>query len=396
MVCHISVDESPGIFRAFAIFCVTIHVLGNHSTRMHERLAKMRVVTNEALISRNRKISHILFFVSLIGMAGGFFMTWTQPEASTNISCILLPLLLLTTLTSVRMANTWIREPRPIEVIEDSFKGLGQKYTLFNHLLPAPHVLIGPEGVFTLTPLWQEGHFEVNGAKWKGEGGLVRRLLGYLRQDTIGNPFQDAQFHAKEVQKLLDKIAPESSVTVQPLIIFTSPNATVDIEAPIMPVLYADSKRKPALRQYLRELDREDVATLSEDDMDQIDRMYGLLTRQELEGSDLEVDGQQIQETDNIPEDESRSGTVYVARMDQLYKIAVTYDPVEEVLAALTEETGKEIELIHTVDSASPEALRNQMQKRFTRKRQKEDWYGLGQKDLNWIRGISEDADDQA
>lgn len=350
----------------------------------------MRVVTNEALINRNRKISHILFFVSLIGMGAGFFFTWTQPEASSTVSCMILPLLMLTTLASVRMANTWIREPRPESVLEESFKGLGQKYTLFNHLMPAPHVLIGPEGVFAINPLWQEGTFRVSGSKWHGQGGLTRRLMGYLRQDSIGNPFQDARFYASEVQKVINRVAPDSEIEVQPLVVFTSPKAELVIEDPALPVLYADNKRKPSLRQYLRDRDRDQQPTLTEEDLDALDRMYGLVTRQELESfemGDLDAD-EDVASDDITSEQEAGEGVVYVIRMDQLYKIGVTYDSVEEELNALAAEHDKELELVHTIETPNPEAVKSQLQRRFGRKRQKEDWYGLGRKDVSWIRGF--------
>ena len=246
----------------------------------------MRVVTNEAHIARNRRISHILFFVSLAGMAAGFFYTWTaDPATSTQISCFLLPALLFMTLISVRMANTWIREPRPERVIEESLKGVGRRYTLFQHILPAPHVVIGPEGVFTVTPVWQEKQYRVSGKKWTGDRGLLARLTGYMRQDLLGNPFNEAQLHAQEMQKFVNKIAPDSEIEVQPLVVFTSQKVTLDIEDPIIPVLYANPKKKPSLRDYLRDLKGQERPTLTEEQLDEIDRLYGLVTRQELEAA---------------------------------------------------------------------------------------------------------------
>lgn len=255
----------------------------------------MRVVTNEAHLSRYRRLSHILFFVSLAGMAAGFFYTWTaDPSTSTQISCFLLPALLFMTLISVRMANTWIREPRPERVLEESLKGIGRRYTLFQHILPAPHVLIGPEGVFTITPQWHERSYRVSGKKWSGDRGLFARLTGYMRQDLLGNPFNEAQLHAQEMQKLVDKIAPDEGIEVQPLIVFTSPKVTLEIDDPIIPVLYADPKKKPSLRGYLRDLKGQERPTLSEEHLDEIDRLYGLVTRKELEaaigGADLPPD----------------------------------------------------------------------------------------------------------
>lgn len=246
----------------------------------------MRVVTNEAHISRNRRIAHILFFVSLAGMAAGFFYTWTaDPATSTQISCFLLPALLFMTLISVRMANTWIREPRPERVLEESLKGVGRRYTLFQYLLPAPHVLIGPEGVFTITPMWHERRYRVSGKKWSGDRGLFARLTGYMRQDLLGNPFNEAMLHAQEMQKLVNKLAPDAGIEVQPLVVFTSPKVTLEIDDPAIPVLYANPKKKPSLRDYLRDLKGQERPTLTEEHLDEIDRMYGLVTRQELEAA---------------------------------------------------------------------------------------------------------------
>lgn len=243
----------------------------------------MRVVTNEAHLARYRRMSHILFFVSLAGMAAGFFYTWTaDPETSTSISCFLLPALLFMTLISVRMANTWIREPRPERVLEESLKGIGRRYTLFQHILPAPHVLIGPEGVFTITVQWHERQYRVSGSKWAGDRGLFARISGYMRQDMLGNPFNEARLHAQAMQKLVDKIAPDEGIEVQPLIVFTSPKVTLEIDDPIIPVLYANPKKKPSLRDYLRDLKGEERPTLADEHLDEIDRLYGLVTRDEI------------------------------------------------------------------------------------------------------------------
>lgn len=357
----------------------------------------MRVVINEALINRNRKISHILFFISLAGMGVGFVMTWTTDPASgaSQLSCLILPVLLLLTLTSVRMANIWIREPRPVEVLNNSLKGLGQKYTIFHHLLPAPHVLIGPEGVFTITTVWQDKAYRVKGKKWYGDEGILRKLNGYLRQDLIGNPFADAALHAREMERLLAKIAPEIEIKVQPLVVLIHPRASVELEDPLFPVLYADPKKKPSLRQYLREQAGADRGTLQPEHLDAIDRMYGLMTRQEiaeLTGESIEVaeiefgeEAEEAIEERAAPESAER-GTVYLAQAGQLYYIGSTDTSVEEALASLQTETGREVALVHAFETANPAGVCSALQRKFARKRQKDRWYGLSKKDVAWIK----------
>lgn len=360
----------------------------------------MRVVINEAQVERNRKISHILFFVSLAGMGAGFFLTWTRPAESTSLSCFVLPILLFMTLMSVRMANTWIREPRPVNVLAEALKGLGQKYTLFHYLLPAPHVLVGPEGVFTITTVWQERSYRVKDKKWHGDSGLIRWINGFMRQDLIGNPFQDAQLHAQQVQKLVDKIAPDSDVRVQPLVVLIHPRATVELENPVFPVLYADPKKRPSLRHYLREIRDTAAPTLTLEQMDEIDRIYGLVTRQE-----LELLGAEVLDEDEGYEDDfedvaiagegaaqpasGEPGTIYILQAGQLFHIAKATEPLEDIIASLQDEAQGEIALVHTIETPRPDAVEGYLHRRYNRKRQKGTWFGLSKKDINWLKSYS-------
>ncbi|MBP8972505.1 MAG: NERD domain-containing protein [Anaerolineae bacterium] len=359
----------------------------------------MRVVINEAQINRNRKISHLLFFISLGGMILGFFFTWTADPTSgvSQLSCFFLPILLLLTLTSVRMANVWIREPRPVDVLNSSLKGLGPKYTIFHHLLPAPHVLIGPEGVFTLTVVWQDKAYRVKGKKWYGDEGFLRKLNGYLRQDLIGNPFNDATLHAQQVQRLINKIAPDAEIAVQPLVVFIHPNASFEQEDPLYPVLYADSKKKPSLRQYLRELPANPANTLRPEHLDAIDRMYGLMTRQEiaeftgetfdLAGDDFAPDqDDEGAESEDMLEAQGTRGTVFLAQRGQMYYFGATTGSVEKSLSALEADGKEAVELVHAFETADAFAVRDALQHKYDRKRQKENWFGLSKKDVAWIK----------
>ena len=61
------------------------------------------------------------------------------------------------------------------------------------------------------------------------------------------------------MSKILADIAPD--VEVQPLIVFIDPKAEFEFEdQPETPVLYADPKRKPNLKSYLRDVKRDMVS----------------------------------------------------------------------------------------------------------------------------------------
>jgi hypothetical protein len=358
----------------------------------------MRVVINEAQIKRNRQISHLLVIVSLAGMAIGFFYNFTaDPTQSNQITCFVMPILLLMTLMSVRMSNTWIREPRPEDALSDGLKGLGKKYTIFHYLLPAQHVLISPEGVFTIKPIWQDRSYRIEGKKWHGEEGVMRKISGYMRQDLVGNPFQDALFEAQQVQKFVDQIAPDAGVEVQPLIVFTNPNANFEAEDPLFPVLYADPKKKPSLRNYFRDQKSADRAALTEEHLDQIDERYNLVTRADIaemlgetvdydeEDEDLSGEASDGELAEKAAKD-GDLGTIFVAQAGQLFYIGVAEELVGDELDRLQDEIGKEVELIHTFEAADPQQTVDRLHRKFARKKQKDDWYGLSKKDVSNLR----------
>lgn len=160
----------------------------------------------------------------------------------------------------MRLTNLWVRKPRPEIAIREGLKGLSAKSVLYNYYhFPARHVLITPQGVFAIVTRWQDGNYSVEGDAWKTHQGGFSRLLRIFRYDGLGNPNQDAVRAVARVRKHLEPIAPE--VEVQPLIIFVDPRATLEVNDPIIPAVYADSKQKPNLKDYLRAFSRETEET---------------------------------------------------------------------------------------------------------------------------------------
>lgn len=228
----------------------------------------MRVETNWKLVRRNRRLANYLFFFSMAVLIGGFFIANTQlanPNAAQdNLSLalalllpwVILPVGLVSTLVSVRMTNLWVRKPRPEQVIQEALKGMNKRSVLYNYFhFPARHVLVTPQGVYAMVTRYQEGRFSVDGDRWKAPGGAFRLISRLFRRDDIGNPTEEAQRAAAHVQNMLAATAPE--VKVQPLIIFVDPRVQVEINNPTVPVLFADSRREPNLRDYLREQGRQ-------------------------------------------------------------------------------------------------------------------------------------------
>ena len=239
----------------------------------------MRVETNEALIRRNRRISQYLFFGSFgVPLLGLLIINQQAANPTTEniflgfiIPLVVLPLAYIITMVSVRMANLWVRVPRPEKTIPDGLKGIGSKSVLYNYYhAPARHVLIAPQGVFAIVTRFQDGQYEVEGDRWSTRRSAMGRVLSIFRMDNIGNPTQDAQKAAAHVRNLLAPIQPD--VPVQPIIVFLDPRVSVKVIATDVPVVYASPKHSPNLKDYVREAGKKPHITLTPEQIEEFER----------------------------------------------------------------------------------------------------------------------------
>lgn len=208
----------------------------------------MRVVTQEQTIQRNRQIAQIAFFASLAGLVGAFLfgnqLAGSNEAAAVYFNCGILPTLFLLILFAVRMANNWIREPLPWQALQEAtVESVGRDDTLYNYIMmPARHVLITTYGVFLLLPLFQDRPVVINGDRWTMPGGLFARILIFMRQEGLNNPIFMATAEAEYVEKLINRRI-DAEITVQPVIVFVSPQAAVMVEnEPSVPATFAKAE----------------------------------------------------------------------------------------------------------------------------------------------------------
>ncbi|MCY4010151.1 MAG: nuclease-related domain-containing protein [Anaerolineaceae bacterium] len=221
----------------------------------------MRVITNSQLVTRNRRLATYLFIFALGFLILSFVLTgnFIQPEDERIasllpiVSFIVLPLALVSALISSKMTNQWLRRPRPEEEIPANLKGFSERSALFSYYhFPARHVLVCPQGIFAIITRYQEGYYRVSGNSWGSRRSILGRILGFFRMDGIGNPTEDARRAAQQLQRSVDRLV--ADVPVQPLIVFISERARLEIEKPAVPVLRAQSKLEPSLSTYLRDV----------------------------------------------------------------------------------------------------------------------------------------------
>lgn len=217
----------------------------------------MRIVTNELHVKRGRQRGTVMFFVSLAILTGGLIFTNfipATPAALLIVPCIVMPLGIVTTAFSVRLTNEYVRVPRPEESIRDALIGINRRSALYHYFTPK-HVLITPDGVYSLTTRFQVTKVKVEGGVWhnaRARGPLAPLML-YMKQEGLGNPFEDARKDAAALQTVVDAALPGSGIEVQPLVVFTNTKTLLELVEPDLPVVYASKDKKPSLRGALRE-----------------------------------------------------------------------------------------------------------------------------------------------
>jgi hypothetical protein len=237
----------------------------------------MRIFINERRVKRNRQIAQVLFFVSLAILAGGLIVSVGLVPAQSGFlyyaPLVVLPIGLVTTLISIRLTNWYMRPPHAEDILREGLKGIDKRSLLYHYILPCNHVLVTPQGVYALVTRFQEARYKASGTKWtdyKARGPLGPLML-YLKQEGIGRPFDQADLEAAEIQKIVDAaLGDKSGVEVQTAVVFTSDKATLDVDDAIMPVVYANPKKKPSLKALLREDKRDKISSVTPDQIEKI------------------------------------------------------------------------------------------------------------------------------
>jgi hypothetical protein len=135
-----------------------------------------------------------------------------------------------------RQSEKWLQDPRPDQQLTKALKGLSRGYRLHSYVLPAEHVISSPTGLYVLQLKPQDGPITCTGAKWHRPFN-VRRLLRILSESSLGNPTKQARAEADSLQRFLSERLPDLQVPIQPAIVFTSPQADLNLAEPKVPTM---------------------------------------------------------------------------------------------------------------------------------------------------------------
>jgi hypothetical protein len=226
----------------------------------------MEAFVNKRKVRINSEIGRWVSLFGLGVLVVGMIFSIRRPELMW-VSLSSLAVGFFASVVGAYYANHWTRSPRADELLTQALKGISNQYHLYHYLLPVPHVMLGPAGLFVLRPYIHDGPIAYDGKKWRQKFNLMR-TLGFSGQDALADPIRDTLYDAERLRRWLMKRLPEGQVPdIIPLAVFVRDGIELDLAETEIPVLtYKQLKRT------VRRMDKECQQPLAEDVLYEIER----------------------------------------------------------------------------------------------------------------------------
>jgi hypothetical protein len=196
----------------------------------------MRAFTDEHKIARGARIGKILVVGSLGFLVAGLVIAVRMRalyHLGISLGCLVLALV-ASTVGFVYM-NRWVRQPRADQALDQGLKGFDDQFRLYHYLLPAPHVLLSPAGLFVLTPMGQDGVIRYAAGKFHRRL-TPGRIFRFLSDEGLGQPFAEGDSQVGALRQFLLQRGIQD-VDILNLIVFYHPRAQLEATDPPRPVV---------------------------------------------------------------------------------------------------------------------------------------------------------------
>ncbi len=224
----------------------------------------MKIITNQKLVKRNQKIGQITTFASLGVLALGLYLSFKQVYISWSFLALMVGFIL--SQIGIFYGSRWGRSPRPDESITAALKGLDGKYSLYHYSSPVSHLLIGPAGIWILSPYYQKGTITYNEHKkrWVQKGGNL--YMKIFAQEGMGRPDLEVQRLIEDMEKYIKKTLPDTTFPeIQAALVFTNETTQVEADNAPAPTLHIKKLKDFIRRQAKENLLNQELITILEE-----------------------------------------------------------------------------------------------------------------------------------
>jgi hypothetical protein len=209
----------------------------------------VQIVTNQATITRGARVGKIGVFAGLALLLAGFVISLAFRETQfiwISFACLIIGFL-VSTVGTMNM-NRWVREPRADQALAQGLKGFDDRYRLYNYVLPAPHVLLCPSGLFVLTTMGQDGTIRFDGQKFHRNFSMGR-VFRMMADEGLGRPFSEGDAQVQSLRKYLDAHDAGEGVDIQNVLVFYHPRVALSVSDPPRPVVEPKGLKKVVRKQ---------------------------------------------------------------------------------------------------------------------------------------------------
>lgn len=209
----------------------------------------MRIFTNHSLVRHNHNLGRALVFIGMASLAGGFVISFTNPEAVLVVLAAAFAGTLISQ-TGITFLNRWGRHPRPDEIIDSAMKGLDDRFAAFHYCLDADHVVTGPAGTYAVMTRKDQGDIVYEDESFyqvRPKGGLLRRGGRTELKALASDATRQAESALSAIHRRLDDA---EDLKVAPIAVFISDDVSVQTGAEVGGlVILHRSKLKDWLRR---------------------------------------------------------------------------------------------------------------------------------------------------
>ena len=231
----------------------------------------MRKVTDFKTINRKSKISTWFTFVGFILLIASLFIGYGGKRMYLSLLTTIVSFIIV--LIGTNLAKKFTGRPRPDEFINKALKGISNEYTLYNHIAPVDHLLVGPKGLWILNAKRSRGTFFYDQKRKTYRhvgGGILVQYLKIFNLEGIGNPIKDHQKQIKKMQNFLaQNLGTSSNIPIHHITLVVDELSTVECDDAPVPTLHVK-----ALRDYMtNDLQKEEII-LPEEKVEQVKALF--------------------------------------------------------------------------------------------------------------------------
>jgi hypothetical protein len=208
----------------------------------------MKIIKNEPLIQRNRKIGNYTMIATIVLLVAGVYLSFQQTQLFMYALVCMFAALIIQQV-SIFFSNRFGRTPRTDELIDKELKGLDDKYTLYHYKTPVAHFLLGPAGAWIIAPYFQAGsiNFDEKKNRWVQKGGNV--FLKTFGQEGLGRPDLDIKGFSSDFERFLKRKQLDNNISeIKSVLVFFNPKAVIENAAAPIPAITID-KLKDFIRR---------------------------------------------------------------------------------------------------------------------------------------------------